>query len=62
MSASFVKDASFFHYIIRVLLSGQKQRHLEFYMQMDGNENTILGKMIQTQKDEYGMYLLISGF
>ena len=50
------------HLHISVLLSGKNQGHLEFSMQMDGIRNTVLSEVTLTQKDEYGMYSLISGY
>ena len=46
---------------IRVLLSDKKQWHLEFYIKWMEIENTILSEITPIQKDEYGMYSLISG-
>ena len=42
------------HVHITVLLSGKKQQHLEFCMQIDGNR-----KQPRPKKDEYGMYSLV---
>ena len=47
---------------IRVLLSSKNNDILNFACKWIEKEITILSEITQTQKDEYGMYLLISGF
>ena len=50
------------HIHSRVLLSGKKNNDiLNFACKWMEIENTILSEITQTQKDEYGMYSLISG-
>ena len=44
------------------VLHSRKKCYLEICGQMDGLENIILSEVIQTQKDKYHMYSLISGF
>ena len=50
------------HLHIRVLLSGKKNDILNFACKWVEMENTILGEITQNQKDEYGVYSLISRF
>ena len=39
-----------------ILLSGNKQQHLEICGQMDGTRKKILSEVTQTQKNKHGMY------
>ena len=50
------------HLHIRVLLSSKNNDILNFAFKLIELENTIQSEVTQTQKDEYGMYLLISGY
>ena len=51
------------HFHNGVLLSGKKKNDiLTFAGKWMDLENIILSEVIQTQKDKYIMYLLISGF
>ena len=51
------------HIHIRVLLSGKKNNDiLNFACKWMEIENALLSEVTQTQKEEYGMYSLISGF
>ena len=51
------------HLHIRVILSGKKKNDiLNFACKLMEIENTLLIEVTQTQKEEYGMYSLISGF
>ena len=52
------------HVHIRLLLSREKKNNdiLNFVCKRMEVENTILSKVTQTQKYEYGMYSPISGF
>ena len=47
---------------IRVLLSGKNYDILNFAYKWMEIENNILSEVTQSQKDEYGMFSLISGF
>ena len=48
---------------IRVLLSAKKNNDiLNFACKWMDIENALLSEVTQTQKEEYGMYSLISGF
>ena len=50
------------HIHIRVLLSSKINDILNFACKSMEIENALLSEITQTQKDEYGMYSLISGF
>ena len=51
------------HIHIRVLLSGKKNNDiLNFACKWIEIENALLSEVSQTQKEEHGMYSLISGF
>ena len=50
------------HIHIRVLLSGKNNDILNFACKWMEIENSLLSEVTQTQKEEYGMYSLISGF
>ena len=42
-------------------LLSHKKRHLEMCMEMDDLEKKILSEVTKTQKEEHGLYSLISG-
>ena len=50
------------HLHIKVLLSGKKNEILNFACKWMELKNTILNEVTQIQKDEYGMYSLISAY
>ena len=50
------------HIHIRVLLSGKYNDILNFACKWMDIENALLSEVSQTQKEEHGLYSLISGF